>query len=136
MATVKAVSIVEQNANTLAGVQVTSATYVGTNTAADLTLRVGRDAPCVQIVGTQTASTTYVALDTGNAYHGAKFTVTRNTLTAGTGIISFFSGLAGTGFVAANEVARIGFVSTGTGQALNNIGAAVVVFDGVAQVWR
>ena len=136
MATLKAVSIVEQNANTLAGAQVTSATYVGTNTAADVTIRVGRDAPAIDIVGTQTASTVYVSMDTGNAYHGAQVVISRNTLLTGTSIISIFSGAAGTGFVAGNEVCRIGNLSTGTGQALNNAGMAVVVFDGVAQTWR
>lgn len=126
MATLKTCSIVEQNASTLGGSQVTSATYVGTNTAADLTIRVGRDAPLVQIVGTQTASRTYVSLDTVNAYHGAQVVVSRNTQTPGTGIISIFSGGAGTGFTAV-EVANI---------PTNTAGVVVAVFDGVAQVWR
>lgn len=126
MAAIKAVSIVEQNGNTLAGAQVTSATYVGTNTVADLTIKVGKDSPNIQIVGTQTASRTYVALDTANAYHGAQVVISRNTQTPGTGIISIFSGLAGTGFTAA-EVANI---------PTNVAGAVVVAFDGVAGVWR
>ncbi len=126
MATLKAVSVVEQNGNTLAGAQVTSATYVGTNTAADLTIRVGRDAPLVQIVGTQTASRTYVALDTDNAYHGAQVVVSRNTQTPGTGIISVFSGAAGTGFSAV-EVGNI---------AASSNGLVVAAFDGAAKVWR
>lgn len=126
MAILKACSVVEQNANTLAGSQVTSATFVGTNTAADLTIRVGRDAPLVQIVGTQTASRCYVSLETINAYHGAQVVISRNTLVPGTGIISIFSGSAGTGFTAA-EIANI---------PTNGAGVVVAVFDGVQQVWR
>ena len=126
MATLKTVSIVEQNANTMAGCQVTSATYVGTNTVADLTIKVGKDAPLVQIVGTQTASRTYVALDTANAYHGAQIVVSRNTLTPGTGIISVFSGLAGTGF----PTAEVGNIPT------NVNGVVIAAYDGIAGVWR
>ena len=136
MAALKAVSIVEQNGNTLAGCQVTSATYAGTNTVADLVIKVGFDSPLVQIVGTQTASTVYVGLDTANAYHGAQVVISRNTQTVGTSIIQIYSGLAGTGFQSVNEVARIGQSSTATGQFLNNVGVAVVAFDGVAGVWR
>lgn len=126
MASLKAVSIVEQNINTLAGAQVTSATYVGTNTVADLTIKVGKDSPLINIVGTQTASRTYVALDTANAYHGAQVVVARYAQTPGTGIISIFSGLAGTGFTAA-EVANI---------PTNVSGSVTVAYDGVAGVWR
>ena len=136
MGILRAVSVVEQNANTMAGCQVTSATYAGTNITADLTIRVGRDSPLVQIVGTQTCSSVYVSMDTGNAYHGAQVVITRNTLTVGTSIINIYSGAAGTGFVPGNEVARIGHSSTATGQFLNHTGVAVVAFDGIAQVWR
>jgi len=41
MTTLKLVSVKDQNANTLANAQVTSATYVGTNITADLTYKYG-----------------------------------------------------------------------------------------------
>lgn len=126
MATLKATTVVEQNANTMAGAQVTSATYVGTNITADLTIRVGRTAPLVQIVGTQTASTVYVALDTNNAYHGAQVCLKRLMGTPGTSVISVFSGLVGTGYAVSTAI------YTGTGGALN----LTFGFDGVAQEWR
>lgn len=125
MATLKAVTVIEQNANTLAGSQVTSATFAGTNTAADLTIRVGRDSPLVQIVGTQTASRIAVALDTANAYHGAQVVISRNTLTVGTSLVDVYSGLAGTGYATTTAIA------SGTG-AVNFVAG----FDGVAGVWR
>jgi hypothetical protein len=125
MATVKLVSVVEQNASMLAGVTVTSATYVGTNIAADLVIKVGHDAPVVQIVGTQTASTVYIGLDTANAYHGAQVIIKRVMGTPGTGVLNVFSGLAGTGFGAIAPIAQ------GTGNVL-----IVAAFDGAAQVWR
>lgn len=125
MTTLKLVSVTEQNANTLAGCQVTSATYVGTNTVADLTLRVGRSAPLVQVVGTQTASTVYVAVDTANATHGAQVVLERIMATPGTSVVNMYSGLAGTGFGA------VAPIYTGTGNF-----TMVAAFDGVAKVWR
>lgn len=125
MATLKACTVVEQNGNTIAGVQVDSATYAGTNIAADITIRVGRNAPLYQIVGTQTASRISVSLDTGNAYHGAQVIITRNTLTVGTSLVDVYSGAAGTGFATTTAIA------SGTGA-----GVFAAAFDGVAQVWR
>lgn len=125
MATLKACTVVEQNGNTISGVQVDSATYVGTNIAADITIRVGRQAPVYEIVGTQTASRISVALDTGNAYHGAQVVVTRNTQTVGTSLVDVYSGAAGTGFATTTAIA------SGTGAVL-----FVAAYDGVAQVWR
>lgn len=125
MTTLKACTVVEQNGNTLAGVQVDSATYAGTNITADITIRVGRQAPLYQIVGTQTASRISVALDTANAYHGAQVVISRNTLSVGTSLVDVYSGLAGTGFATTTAIA------SGTGAAV-----FVAAFDGVAQVWR
>lgn len=119
------VVVQEQNVNTLAGCQVTSATYVGTNTTADLTLRIGRTAPLVQIVGTQTASTVYIALDTDNATHGAQVVLSRIMASPGTSVLNLYSGLAGTGFGATAPIL------TGTGNV-----TLVAAFDGVAGVWR
>lgn len=125
MASLKSVSVTEQNANTLATVVVSSATYVGTNITADLTVKVGYSALVTQIVGTQTASTVYIGLDTANAYHGAQVVIKRNMATPGTGVLNVYSGLAGTGFGAVAPIAQ------GTGNV-----TIVAAFDGVAQVWR
>jgi hypothetical protein len=123
MATVKLVSVVEQNANTLAGAQVSSATYVGTNTGAgDVVVRVGREAPRFAIVGTQTASTTYVALDLINAFNGAQVVISRNAPSPGTGIIDVLSG--------SGQGALVGRIAASTN------GVVVAGFDGVANVWR
>ena len=125
MTTLKLCSVVEQNANTLAGVQVTSATYVGTNITTDLAVKVGYQAPVIQIVGTQTASTVYIGLDTANAYHGAQVVIKRIMGTPGTGVLNVYSGLAGTGFGAVAPIAQ------GTANC-----TIVARFDGNAGVWR
>lgn len=125
MATLKTCTVVEQNAQTIAGVQVDSATYAGTNITADITIRVGRNAPQYQIVGTQTASRISVALDTANAYHGAQVVITRDTLTVGTSVVDIYSGAVGTGFATTTAI------HSGTGIVKFN-----AAFDGVAQVWR
>jgi hypothetical protein len=125
MTTLKLVSYKEQNAQTLAGVQVTSATYVGTNTLVDLAVKVGVQAPVIQIVGTQTASTVYIGLDTANATHGAQVVLKRIMATPGTSVLNVYSGLAGTGFGAVAPIAQ------GTGNV-----TIVAAFDGVAGVWR
>lgn len=125
MATVKLCSVVDQNANTLAGVQVTSATYVGTNITADFTYKVGVNAPVIQVVGTQTASTVYIGLDTANATHGAQVVIKRLMGTPGTSVLNVYSGLAGTGFGAVAPIAQ------GTGNV-----TIVAAFDGQAGVWR
>jgi hypothetical protein len=78
----------------------------------------------MQIVGTQTASRISVALDTGNAYHGAQVVVTRNTQTVGTSLVDIYSGAAGTGFATTTAIA------SGTGAVV------FVAYDGVANVWR
>lgn len=123
MATVKYLQVDKQNANNLAGVQVSSATYAGTNTGAgDAVLRVGRESPVFSIVGTQTASSSYIALDLNNAVHGATFTVKRQIAVMGTGIIDVVSGSA-----AGALVGRIPASANGV---------VVAAFDGVAQIWR
>lgn len=125
MPLLRAVTVVEQNGNTIAGVQVDSATYAGTNITADITIRVGRNAPVYQIVGTQTASRISIAMDTGNAYHGAQVVVTRNTQSVGTSVVDIYSGAPGTGYATTTAIA------SGTAATM-----FVVAFDGVAQVWR
>lgn len=125
MATVRSASVVQQNPQTIAGVQVDSATYAGTNTVADITIQVGYQAPVYQIVGTQTASRIAVALLTGNAYHGATVVITRDTLTVGTSLVDVYSGAAGTGYATTTAIA------SGTGAS-----KFICAFDGVAGVWR
>jgi len=125
MATLKNVSVVEQNASMLAGAVVSSATYVGTNTLADITIKYGHDAPYLQIVGTQTASTVYIGIDTANATHGAAVVIQRIMATPGTSVLNVYSGLAGTGFGAVAPLA------VGTGNV-----SIEAVYDGVAGVWR
>ena len=125
MASVKLVSVVQQNQNTMAGAQVDSATYAGTNTVADITIQVGVQAPYYQIVGTQTASRISIALLTQNAYHGAQVVITRDTLTVGTSLVDIYSGAAGTGYATTTAI------HSGTGIIKFNAG-----YDGVAGVWR
>jgi hypothetical protein len=125
MTAIKLCSYKEQNANTLAGVQVTSATYAGTNITTDLAVKIGVQAPVIQIVGTQTASTVYIGLDTANATHGAQVVIKRIMATPGTSVLNVYSGLAGTGFGAVAPIA------TGTGNV-----TIVAAFDGQAGAWR
>lgn len=125
MATIRTASVVQQNAATMAGVQVDSATYVGTNTAADITIQVGYQAPAYQIVGTQTASRISIALLTQNAFHGAAVVITRDTQSVGTSVVDLYSGAAGTGYATTTAI------HSGTGQVRFN-----ATYDGIAGVWR
>lgn len=125
MATVKVTSVVQQNPQTIAGVQVDSATYAGTNTVADITLQVGYQAPAYQIVGTQTASRISIALLTQNAPSGAQVVITRDTLTPGTSVVDVYSGAAGTGYATTTAI------HSGTGIIKFN-----ATYDGIAGVWR
>lgn len=123
MATVKYSSIVEQNFNMLQGILFSSATFAGTNTGVgDLVVRVGREPPVVSILGTQTCSNSYIALDHFNAYHGATVTVKRQMGTMGTGIITIVDGSA--------AGATIGIIPASAN------GSITCAFDGVAEIWR
>lgn len=116
MATVKRVSIVEQNSNTLNGVGVDTAVYIGTG-ATNLHLQVGRDAPVTIIEGTQTAQIVNIVAGGVNAYRGAALTVRLGTgASAGTSIFRFLnSSFAG---------AVVGQITSGVGREMT------VVFDG------
>lgn len=124
MANLKYNSIREQNANTLAGVQVDTAVYVGTGSAATgmPVIRVGREAPLYIMEGTQTAVTVRVCMDNINAYHGARQTIRIGTGAATTSIVSIVTG--------SQAGPTIYTITSGVGR------EATVVFDGVAQVWR
>lgn len=128
MATVRACTIVEQNGNTIAGAQVSSATYAGTNITADLILRFGRSAPSVTLVSTQTASRLSVALETENAFHGATVVLKQDCVSPGTAMWNIFNGLPGTGYA-------YGGTEISTVAASANF-VKVFVFDGVAKRWR
>ena len=121
MATVRFVSVTEQNANTIAGMQVDTAVYVGTGAAGVVTLRMGRTAPSYVLQGTQTAVTLGVVLETENAVHGDQIILkagTGNPL--GTSILSVRSG--GTGGTV---------IATASGAPAAN---QIYTFDGV--IWR
>ena len=130
MAAVKSISIVEQNANTIAGAQVTSATFVGTNIAADLTIRVGRDAALISMVGTQTASTGFISLETINAYHGAQVVFNNDCLAASTAVLSFFSGPPGTGYAVSTQIRQ------GTCAIAGSPLSQTFVLNGTTQKWQ
>lgn len=96
MATVKTVSVTEQNANTIAGVQVDTAVYVGTGAAGVPSLKWGREAPVYEMTGTQTAVTLNIVLDTANAYQGAQFNIRGGTGVAfGTSIVQIVNATTG-----------------------------------------
>ena len=117
-------SIQEQNANTLAGVQVDTAVYVGTGSASAgmPVLRYGREAPVYILEGTQTAASVKVCMDNINATHGATMKVIVGTGAVTTSIVSIVTG--------SQAGPTIRTISSGVGQ------EATVVFDGVAKVWR
>ena len=91
MATVRATTVVDQNTATLAGVQVDTAVYVGTGTAAApsgvIPYKVGVNAPVYVIAGIQTAAVVDVVLDTNNAYAGASADFRFGTAMTGTSTI-------------------------------------------------
>jgi hypothetical protein len=127
MASLKACTVVEQNLNTIAGAQVSSATYAGTNITADLVIRFGRDAPAITLVSTQTGSRLYVALETDNAYHGATVVLKQDCIAPSTSMWNIFNGLPGTGYAVGTEVSTV---------AASANFVRVFVFDGVAKRWR
>ena len=56
MALPRACTVMEQNANTIAGYQIDTAIYVGTGVAGTIPIRMGREAPVYILPGTQTAA--------------------------------------------------------------------------------
>lgn len=93
MATVKLVSVVEQNANTIAGVQNIS-TIIGS--ATPTVVRSGREAPIILITGTQTSSLAQIIVENVNAKQGDVMIIKKySTAVIGTGA-SQIQVLAGT----------------------------------------
>ena len=120
MATVKTTQFTQQNANTIAGVQVDTAVYIGTG-ATNPIMQVGVTAPVYVLEGTQTAVVLNVVAGLINASRGDKMTLRAGTGTVfGTGIVRILNG--------SHAGAIVTQLSSGVGQ------HATVVFDGVA--WK
>lgn len=124
MGLLRACTVMEQNANTWAGVQVDTALM---GSGVGVTLRAGREAPVYIVAGTQTSSLSAVVLDTGNAKAGDQFIVKKYT-----------TAVIGTG---ASQVVVVNGSAAGTVIGAFQVGTAspnlvVAVFDGVAGVWR
>lgn len=121
MATLRAVTVQEQNAGQFNGVQVDTA-LIG---SAGLVIRSGREAPVYILGGTQTSSLSPVILELTNAKAGDTMTVKKyTTAVVGTGasqIVVVSGSAAGT---------IVGAIQVGTA-APNQVTA---YFDG--QVWR
>jgi len=120
----RAVTVMEQNVNTIAGVQVDTAIYVGTGIAGVPTLRVGREAPVYVFNSVQTAAIVDVILDTKNAYAGASFNLRFGTGATGTSTIRLVNASTG-GTVISSSTAGVAPTSE------HNLFAT---FDGVA--WK
>ncbi len=91
MTTVRATTVVDQNAATLVGVEVDTAIYVGTGTAAApsgvIPYKWGKNAPVYVIAGVQTAAIVDVVLDVNNAYAGVTADFRFSTAMTGTSTI-------------------------------------------------
>lgn len=116
MATVRSVSVQEQNANAMAGVQVDTAVFIGTGSTNPV-IQVGRDAPVYVLEGVQTAVTVNVVAGLINAYQGARITVKIGTGAAGTSAFILRNGSFSGAIVSAP--------SSGVAREIN------AVFDGV-----
>lgn len=117
----RAVTVMEQNANTLAGVQIDTA-LIG---SAGVTYTMGRNAPVIIVAGTQTSSLSPVILDLYNARAGDVMVIKKyTTAVIGTGAaqVQVVSGSA--------AGAVIGAFQVGT----NSPNQVSAFFDGVA--WR
>ena len=123
-ALVKLQYLVETNPNMVAGVQVDTAVYVGTGSAAAgmPVLVVGRNPPVYILEGTQTAAVVRVCMSNENAYHGAKQIIRIGTGAATTSIVSVVTGSQ------AGPV--VNTITSGVGR------EATIVFDGVAMTWK
>jgi hypothetical protein len=117
MATVKLQSATEQNANTIAGVQIDTAVYVGTGLAGVPILRVGRDAPVYVLGGVQTAVTVNIVAEVVNAYHGAQFTIRRGTGAGSTSVLQVVNAATGGAVVATSSGVQRDTVITFNGAA-------------------
>ena len=121
MATLRAVTVQEQNANQFNGVQVDTA-LIG---SAGLVIRSGREAPVYVVAGTQTSSLSLVILDLANARAGDRMTIKKyTTAVIGTGVsqVQLVSGSSAGAVIGAFQI----------GTATPN--EASGYFDGVA--WR
>ena len=100
----RACTVVEQNANTLAGVQVDATVFTS---AVPVVVRAGREAPVYILTGTQTSSLAQVVLDLPNAAVGDQFLIKKyTTAVLGTGAaqIQVISGSAAGAVVGAFQV--------------------------------
>ena len=95
MALPKACSVTEQNVNTISGVQVDTAVYVGTGAAGVPFIRVGRDAPVYVLEGVQTAVVVNIVAETVNAKAGDRITIRRGTGAASTSILQVVNATTG-----------------------------------------
>ena len=125
----RACTVMEQNANMVAGVQIDTAIYVGTGTAAAPSgvigpLRVGREAPVYILNSIQTAAAVEIILDTVNAYAGASISVRFGTGCTGTSTMRLVNATTG-GTVISSSTA---------GQAPVAVQGFSATFDGAA--WR
>lgn len=118
----RATVVVEQNANTLAGVQTDTNVYA-TAVTGSVTIRSGREASVYVMAGTQTASLTTVVLDLTNAAAGDRMVVKK----LGTSILG--TGLAQIQIVSGSAAGQI-VGSIGT--ALGNFNEVTAAFNGVA----
>lgn len=121
MATVKATKVVDQNANTLSGVEVATALI----SSAGVTIANGYNGPTYVVAGTQTASLSPVILSLNNVAAGDTFVVKKYT-----------TAVIGTG---ASQVVVVSGSSAGAIVGAFQVGTAApnqvtAVFDGVQ--WR
>ena len=123
MGTLRACTVTEQNANTLAGIQVDTALFG--SAVAGATIRAGREAPVYVLAGTQTSSLAVVVLDLVNAAAGDRLVVKK----VGTGVIG--TGLAQ---IDVRSGSASGAIVGSIGTAAGTSDEVVGVFDGVQ--WR
>lgn len=120
MASIKTVSVVEQNVNTLSSFQVDTAVYVGTGAAGVPFIKVGREAPVYILEGVQTAVVVNVVAEIANAYHGATFNLRRGTGAGSTSVIQVVNSTTGGTVVSTSSGAKDIFIT----------------FNGVTQAWK
>ena len=123
MGTLRACTVIEQNANTLAGIQVDTALFG--SAVAGATIRQGREAPVYVLAGTQTSSLAVVVLDLVNAAAGDQQIVKK----IGTGVIG--TGLAQ---IDVRSGSASGAIVGSLGTAAGTSDEVIGTFDGV--IWR
>lgn len=124
MATLRAVSIIEQNASTLQGVVFDTAVYATAGSGA-FTVKVGRDVLALGmyvVAGTQTSSNVVVVMDPTNVAHGACVTIKRQNVAPSTSVITVVTGSAA------------GVTIGSIGSSVN--GLVETSYDGQNGVWR